>query len=310
MRRSIAIAAGTWAIVAALCVTAQERTLPPASRSSAQSSTPSDKADYPLTPKCGPWMILVKSFQGPEAVVYANKLASELREKHKIVAYTFVKQPEQSQVQQVGYVRGRIRQFPSAAVLAGDCKNEKVAAKLQDQIQKLRPASITEDMVPKYQWNAGPLRTAFCLPNPLNKVPNEPDAKAQAGLKKINSGENSIFKCPGEYSLEAALFTGGIAYTQTQADRLEKNSLLKAAGEHAEQITTALRRQGYEAYVYHGLSYSLVAVGSFSSPQDPQIQQLAQQLANMQVMAFNDERGKTVTAFHLSPSPTLMKVPK
>lgn len=287
MRQIPILVIATWVIAAGLADAAQE-------------TKTAAKAEYPLTPKCGPWMVMVKSFQGPEAVLYANQLASELREKHKIVAYAYVKQPEQSQVQQVGYVRGRIRQYPSAAVLAGDCKNEKAAAKLQDQIQKLRPASITEDMVPKYQWQAGPLRTAFCLPNPLNKVPNEPDAKSQVVLQKINMGKNSIFNCAGEYTLEAALFTGGIAYTDAQAKNFEKHSLLEAAGEHAEQVCTFLRGKGYDAYTYHALTYSVVAVGSFGSPNDPQIEPLRKQIAGMNVASTN---------LMLSANPAIMKVP-
>ena len=299
MRRSLIITTGAWAVVASLGVAAQDRTTRQESRSPTQASAAPAKAEYPLTPKCGPWMVMVKSFQGPEAVVYANKLAGELREKHKIVAYTFVKQPDQSQVQQVGYVRGRTRQNPSAAVLAGDCKNEKAAAKLQDQIQKLKPASITEDMVPKYQWPL-PLRTAFCLPNPLNRVPNEPDPKTQAVLKKLNTGKSSIFNCPSDYTLEAALFTGGIAFTTQQAKNFEKHSLLEAAGEHAEQVCSFLREKGYEAYTYHALTYSVVAVGSFDSPNDPQIEPLRKQIAGMNV---------TSTNLMLSPNPALMKVP-
>jgi len=300
MRRSLIIATGAWAIVAALGVAAQDKTSTRESQSSTQPSNSSTKGEYPLTAKCGPWMVMVKSFQGPEAVVYANKLVGELREKHKIAAYTFVKQPEQPQVQQVGYVRGRIRQQPSAAVLAGDCKNEKTAAKLQDQIQRLRPGSITEDMVPQYQWKAGPLRTAFCLPNPLNKVPNESDNKTQAVLKQHNSGNNSIFNCPGEYTLEAALFTGGLAYTAQQAKNFEKHSLLEAAGEHAEQVCTFLRGKGYDAYTYHALTYSVVAVGSFGSPNDPQIEPVRKQIAGMKVASTN---------LYLSPNPGVMKVP-
>jgi hypothetical protein len=301
MRRSLIIATGVWAIVAALEVAAQDRKANSEFRASVKSSAASDKAEHPLTAKCGPWMVMVKSFQGPEAVVYANKLASELRDRHKIVAYTFVKQPDQLQVQQVGYVRGRTRQNVSAAVLAGDCKNEKAAAKLQDQIQKLKPASITEDMVPKYQWQAGPLRTAFCLPNPLNKVPNEPDTKSLAVLKKLNAGKSSIFNCPGDFTLEAALFTGGIAYTAQQAKNFEKHSLLEAAGEHAEQVCSFLREKGYDAYTYHALTYSVVAVGSFDSPNDPQIEPLRKQIAGMNVAATN---------LLLSPNPALMKVPR
>jgi hypothetical protein len=252
-------------------------------------------AEFPLHPKCGPWMVMVKSFQGPEAIDYANRLARELREKYKIVAYTFAKEPEQPLVQQSVYTRGRTRQFASAAVLAGDCKNEKMAAKLQDQIQKIRPSMITKEMVRPWQWEAGVLRTAFCMPNPL--APAAP-SKPEPGLKKMNSGPQSLLHNPAEYTLEVALFTGGIAFTEAEAKKLEKVSLLEAAGEHAEQVTAQLRRMGYDAYVYHGLTYSLVAVGSFSSPQDPQIEQTAKQLAGMQVLSFG-----------LSPSPRLMQVP-
>jgi hypothetical protein len=241
-------------------------------------------------------MVMVKSFQGPQAVDYANRLARELRNKHKIVAYTFVKQPPQTPVQQAGHVRGRERQYLTAAVLAGDCRNERVAAKLQDQIQKIRPATITEEMVPMYQWAAGPLMTAFCMPNPLS--PSEP-SKPEPGLKKMNAGPQSLLHNTAEYSLEVALFTGGVAYTKKDADKLEKASLLEAAGEHAEQVTAQLRRMGFDAYVYHGLTYSLVSVGSFSSTQDPQMGQLAKQLAGMQVGPFS-----------LSPSPRLIKVPE
>jgi hypothetical protein len=239
---------------------------------------------------------MVKSFQGPQAVDYANRLARELRDKYKIAAYTYVKQPEQPPIQQAGYTRGHVRQYVTAAVIAGDCRNEKVAAKLQDQIQNIRPATITEEMVPKYQWVAGPLRTAFCMPNPM--APSAPP-KPEPGLTKMNSGPQSLLHCSGEYSLEVALFTGGIAFTKKDAEKLEKASLLEAAGEHAEHVTSELRRMGFDAYVYHGLTYSLVAVGSFSTPQDPQIEQLAKQLAGM-----------TVLKFSLSPAPRLMKVPE
>jgi hypothetical protein len=258
---------------------------------------PTPKAEFPLTPKNGPWMVMVKSFQGPEAVEYANRLARELRERHKIAAYTFVRKSDQPVVQQAGYVRGHAREYVSAGVIAGDCKNEKAASKLQDEIQKIRPNAITQDMVPNYQWTAGPLRTAFCMPNPL--APAAPAAKPEQSMAKFNSGPNSIYRNTSEYTLELALFTGGIAFTKKEAEKLEKNSLLEAAGEHAEQVASQLRRMGYDAYTYHALTYSLVAVGSFSSPDDPQVQQLAQQLAATKVGPFT-----------MSPSPRLMKVPK
>jgi hypothetical protein len=278
--------------------TAQE---PNASRSDPKGSDPNTtvRLEYPLNPKCGPWMVMVKSFQSQgnaQAIDYANRLARELRDKYKIAAYTYVKQPEQQVIQQTGFTRGRVRQYVTAAVIAGDCKNEKAAAKLQDQIQNIRPATITQDMVPKYQWAAGPLRTAFCMPNPMApSMPTKPDP----ALTKMNSGPQSLLRCPSEYTLEVALFTGGIAFTKKDAEKLEKASLLEAAGEHAEHVTSELRRMGFDAYVYHGLTYSLVTVGGFSTTQDPQAEQLAKQLAAMKVGPFT-----------LSPAPRLIKVPE
>jgi cell division septation protein DedD len=332
MRRTIVISAGAWLIIAAFGVAAQERRTTKQAAAPAQTPAPSTKSDYPLTPKNGPWMVMVKSFQGPEAVLYANNLAAELRTKHKIVAYTFVKLPDESPVQQVGYVRGRTRQQPSAAVLAGDCKNEKAAMKLRDQIRQIRPATITQDMVPDYewdlhaggkrvatkndgddtpyQWTNGVLRTAFCLPNPLDKTPSELDKKSRDLLRKMNAGEFSVYRCPGEYTLEVGMFTGGIAFTASQAERMEKTSLLKSAGEHAEQITAALRREGIEAYVFHSMTYSLVTVGNFSTTQDPQILQLAQQVANKKIHAWKDKKGETVTEFWLTNNPRIIQAPK
>src|SRR5262245_3595731 len=183
---------------------------------------PIAKIEFPLTQKCGPWMVMVKSFQGPEAIDYANRLARELREKYKIPAYTYMKSPDASAIQQAGYVRGHTRQYLTAAVLAGDCKNERAAGKLQDEIHKIRPGSITQEMVPNYQWIAGPLRTAFCMPNPL--IPGPPP-KPDPTLVKMNSGPQSLLQCSGDYTLEVALFTGGIAFTEQQAKKLEKCSL-------------------------------------------------------------------------------------
>jgi hypothetical protein len=300
MRRFLQLAIGFTVILSALTAAAQTPAKAPEVKSTV-------KPEYPLTSKCGPWMVMVKSFQGPEAVDYANRLARELREKHKITAYTFVKQPESSPVvQQTGFVQGRTRQFASAAVLAGDCKNEKTAAKLQEKIQKIRPSTITEDMVRPWQWRhpndaendvGRVLRTAFCLPNPL--APAAPQ-KPEPGLAKMNAGPNSLLLNPAEYTLEVALFTGGIAFTKSDAEKMQKTSLLEAAGEHAEQITAQLRQMGHDSYVYHGLTYSLVAVGSFSSPADPQIEQVAKQLAGMPVGL----------SFALSPSPRIIKVPE
>ena len=266
------------------------------------SSTP---PAYPLTKEKGPWLVVVKSFQGPQAIELANQLARELRQDHRITTYTFTKRPEQADgPQQAGLERGRVRQYESVAVLAGDFKDEKEATKVRDKIRKIRPKCITREMTSKYLWEVGPLSTAFLVPNPLAPKPQAEKPKADSGLLKFNTGRYNIFTCPGELSLKVYEFRGAVAFTDEQHKKLEENikkgeSLLNAGGEYAERIADQLRRQGVEAYTYHGHYSSVVCVGHFADPQDPQIEQLAKQLAGMKVAGFE-----------LSPSPVAVPVPK
>src|SRR5438093_1006932 len=67
---------------------------------------------YPLSKENGPWMVLVKSFVGPQAIEMADKLVEELRDEHHITAYTWV-QPATKSLQgpQGVTLRGRVRQY-------------------------------------------------------------------------------------------------------------------------------------------------------------------------------------------------------
>lgn len=259
----------------------------------------SGQTPFPLKQNNGPWMVLVKSFVGAEAVKTANDLAQELRQEHKISAYVLIKPAEKNtQVQQTGLQQGRVRSFDQAVVLAGDCKNETVAQPLCLKIRKIKPKSITREMTSVVQWEQGVLATAFLVPNPLAPKPQAETPKPDSLLIKMNTGQYNLYSCPGQYTLQVIVFQGGIAYTGEQAKRLEKASLLEAAGEHAEQVTRELRKNGYEAYVFHARTSSLVTVGSFSSEQDPQVVELRKQLATMRVGSFN-----------LLPNPNLITVP-
>ena len=54
---------------------------------SGEKAAADSKADYPLDETNGPWMILVKSYDGPNARGDARTLALELRQKHGMKAY-------------------------------------------------------------------------------------------------------------------------------------------------------------------------------------------------------------------------------
>ncbi len=282
MKRTSIISAVGWTLVAGLCGVAAAQDAAPQQKSAAVGKMAAT-GDFPLTSKNGPWMVMVKSFKGPDAAALANKLAKELRDDYKIAAYTVVYRPQETQIQQVGMTTGRVRQDDSAAVLAGDCKDHNAANKLQDKIHVIRPKTITRDLVPAYQWQYGALRTAFCLPNPLADKKVEPKKDIDPLLLKLNSGKHNIFTNPGAYTLQAVTFNGGTAYTAKQAEDLKKNGLLEAAGEHAEQVAAFLRTKGIDAYTVHTKMNSYVTIGAFGSPEDPQIQQVRKQVGGMKV---------------------------
>jgi hypothetical protein len=311
MNRNHLAPVGFFALSLALCAALPDpgKATPTKSKNASNPTTharaASDTPLYPLTQKNGPWMVLVKSFQGPEAIELANQLASELREQRipAYVATTSMFKQALPQAEQTGAVRGRVRQYEGAVVLAGDFRTEKAGARMLERVREYRPKCINQDMVTPYQWDAGPLRTAFLITNPL--APQADDKpKTNSFLIKLNSGTNSLFKCPGEYTLQVANFSGMVAYTSDAAKKLEEklkdnDSMLQRAGDRAEQLTQLLIQQGYEAYVFHGETCSMVCVGSFSSTQDQRATQLAQQLAGTKVGQFN-----------LTRSPALIKVPQ
>ena len=269
-----------------------------------QPANSSAEPEYPLTKDNGPWLVVVKSFQGPQAIEFANQLARELRQEHRITTYTYTKRPEQTnEPQQAGKERGRVRQYDCAVVLAGDFKDEKQAAKARDKIIPIRPKCITREMTSKKVWEAGVLSTAFLMPNPLGAKPAE-KPKPDPLLLKINSGKNSIYSCPGEYTLKVYDYRGAVAFGEQEQKQLDKDihdqkSLLQSAAEGVEIMAQQLRRAGVEAYTYHGLYSSVVCVGSFADPQDPRIAPLAQQVAGMKVAGLT-----------LFTSPVVVPVPR
>ncbi len=256
---------------------------------------------YPLSKQNGPWMIVVKSFVGPQAVEMADKLVEELRDEHGITAYTWVQSANKSlQGLQGVSLRGRVRQYDNAAVLAGDFDSESAreATKLRDKIRAIRPKCIPADATSKYRYEEGALTTAWIAPNPLRPPPAK-DAKPDPLLLKMNTGKASLYNCRGDYTLKVLEFNGAVAVTPEQEKQLGKHGTLQKAGEDAEQITEVLARQGFDAYVFHGLYASIVTVGSFTSPQDPQIDLVRKQMAGIKVGSFT-----------LSQAPLLIAVPK
>lgn len=121
----------------------------------------------------------------------------------------------------------------------------------------------------------GPMRRAFICRNPL--LPRElfVPRGVDEFLENINSDvPYSLLDCPGSFTVQVATFTGKVILDPKQVNDIESGeaqwrSRLEKAGENAEKLAMALRQKGYDAYVFHERTASIVTVGSFESTGSP-----------------------------------------
>lgn len=191
--------------------------------------------------------------------------------------------------------------FEEFAVLVGDFPSieDPRAQRALEMIKKLQPESMARINVEEgfngeelagarlQAWRVWsdmqegrevrPLRAAFLMANPL--LPEEYFAarRVDKGILDLNSGlKYSLLKCPGDYSVRVASFSGSstmvpkemekIRYDEQRkratGDSLTESKLVDAA-KKATLLTLYLRREGYEAYEFHDRHESYVCVGSF-----------------------------------------------
>lgn len=263
---------------------------------------------YALSQDHGPWVILACTFSGDHAKQQASDLVYELRKKYKLAAYVYEKEFDYGQ-QVTGrgvdrynepvrmrYQRGS--EVHEIAVMVGDFSSidDPEAQKTLQDLKYATPECL--DLKKGKQTNQslaalrliqkeihsaigsekkkrGPMGHAFLTTNPL--LPK--DYYAPKGVDKLvlamNEGNRySLLDCPGKYTVQVAHFTGNVIIDQKAIQAVEQGrksfkSGLIEAGEKAETLAEALRLKGYEAYVFHDRSASLVTVGSFESAGTP-----------------------------------------
>jgi hypothetical protein len=212
----------------------------PASKSEANKSASTAKADYTLTQENGPWLIMTTSFSGDGAQEQANELASELRERFQLRAYvtemSFDFSEESPGKGLDGYgapIRRRYQRgnhIQEIAVLVGDFQSidDPEAQKTLETIKNLQPNTLNtesgrsaESLAQLRQWEdamfekmgktkkRGPMGKAFLTRNRL--LPREYFVPKGVDdfVAKMNSGvEYSLLTCPGKYTVQVATFRG------------------------------------------------------------------------------------------------------
>ncbi|WP_165065593.1 hypothetical protein [Paludisphaera rhizosphaerae] len=248
---------------------------------------------YLLTKDNGPFMVMAKTFRGPESDRLALALAKELRSEYNLPAYVLRKKdwPGGSNIRgippqadpQVAQARiadpEKIRTYDEATVLVGDEKTQKGADALLHQVKKLSPKCLehVSSMIP---WRKG-LSNAIRTTNPYAAAQNLYPSKTDRLVVEMNSGQGSIAECPGRFTIQVAEFSGRSTFNEKDPAfqgilNLRKSPLITAASD-AEKMANVLRNDkdvaklGQPIYVYHDRTSSRVYVGAFQDTNDPRI---------------------------------------
>lgn len=217
----------------------------------------------------------------------------------------------------------RVRVEDQYAVLIGGFANIDAARRELPRIKKLEaPKSVPVEaiasnvLVPvSVDGKAGgdnptqhPFVASFVARNPTSAPSREKDTKPDPFWKELNAGETySLLKCRKRWTLAIKEYQGN-AVVQPQSapsgflDKLFGQRLgeqLDANAMNAHQFAEALRKVGFEAYVMHTRTSSVVTVGSFDSPDDPKL-----------AVAKRDLKAIQMQNIDTFPEPMPMAVPR
>ncbi|NQV23451.1 MAG: hypothetical protein HQ518_03695 [Rhodopirellula sp.] len=314
---------------------------------------------YRITKQHGPWMIMVASFSerhetvrvdGLSPVDAANQLVYALR-KRGIPAYTFqMSEADHGNLGTDALGRTMRTKAPvhdnSISVVAGNYPtvDDSTAQKTRDFIKRLSLKDLNLEswinggglVFRQTPGQPGPFSGAFLTINPLFTQEEVAKTKRDPLILRLNgNSEYSILRNKGKFTLAVATFKGrsqtGIGERDYQKayELFKPNGTLDDAAERAWKVAKMLREgifsgsqqgQTFEAYVYHDKFQSLVTVGSFDSPQDPRLIQMAHIFRAKQQTGTNGKSfttgesiiipGDPAETVIFDPVPTLIPVPQ
>jgi hypothetical protein len=280
-----------------------------------------------LTRDAGPFMVMAKTFRGPDAERWAVALVLELRNEHRLPAYILRTRdfPMRSNIRDVPPTADQAARKPyltepeksrthdEAVVLVGNEKTLKDSEILLHRVKKIRPKCLNQ-MHSIYTWRQNSLHTALRTTNPYVPTQELFPRKTDPLVMKLNGGPHNIFRCPGHYALQVAEFGGRSTFNVE--DKRFKNPLisdspLEHAFDNAEKLAEFLAKDpdvqqtGCLPYVYHDRTSSKVLMGAFNAPDDPAAARLRETLLRLAVpLAQKQKKDDTM----IVPAPALTDV--
>lgn len=300
---------------------------------------------YLLQRHNGPFMVLAKTFRGPDAARYAQALAMELRSQYNLPAYVWYLrfQPGRSNIRNVpptapDYVRSgetvaapeRHRAYDEAAVLVGDCKTIDESEDVLHQVKKLHSAVL--DGTPSiwnWKWRKG-LNRAMLTTNPLRASQELMPSKDSGGHTIAHGypggggvGGPTIAMQDGQ-AVDPYVLTAGLENVHKE-DKLIKQmndpkvsglSLYNCPGPYALQVAEFLGRSTTDQNDSRFLSNEFLAKSPLQGAAED-AERLAESLAKCQSLpkgyrpfVFHDRHASRVLIgpIHRPDDPNLVKV--
>lgn len=210
------------------------------------------------------------------------------------------------------------------AVLVGGFKSDEDARKALDTLRKwpspknknLMDGAVVQrankdGKVLLEEGHLNPYLTAHVVPNPAVTRAGDaaPAAPVDPFIVKLNEGRPySLLKAKKSWTLGVKSFTApveivgkdaGTGLMRATGSAGKGADVLKAGAEQAEKLAEALRAMrgrgvpadGFEAFVLHTRTASVVTIGQFDGPDDPALIQTKQLLAAMKVNTSEDKGG-------------------
>lgn len=189
------------------------------------------------------------------------------------------------------------------------------------------PFAASQDLYPggTVAPNGLPLKQGQAFDPSVATTAFEQARKVDPLVKRMNTGPNVITKNPSKYTLQVAEYTGRAAVQVTTASGYSdrnpenkealKNSPLMTAHADAERLAEVLNKcknmGGMRAYVFHTRVKSIVTIGGFNAPDDPNFLRIMGPKGDDTILKISQELiARNFAQLQLQPSTALMKVPR
>lgn len=213
------------------------------------------------------------------------------------------------------------------AVMIGGFPTAETARKALDQVRKLPPPKDTRlleqafiappaekgaPQPPAQTAYLNPYASAMVVPNPTGKAATEDRSKLEPFVVELNKDvPNGLLAVRKPWTLMVKSFStptrlvgkdggGGNIFDRATGAFAKKHNYLDLTAAQATQLCEALRHKDMkpaplEAFVLHHRTGSIVTVGQFDAPDDPELLKLQTTLRGMTFQVMNEKTRSTST---------------